>query len=223
MYAMSTKSTDLLYLHPSLDSTQARGYDAPMATHIPHKAPKTGQADDPMRLLRGCSLLILALALASCSSRQAGQPAGTDDEKRARIQGLYEGYNLPLSAEAEVSPRELAALQKEGAVVVVDVREAEERSVSIIPGAISKEHYESNEEDYDGRPVVAYCTIGYRSGRYVDSLRRRGLDAKNLRGSILSWTHAGLPLVDERGEDVKRAHVYGPEWDLLPEGFEAVW
>jgi len=136
---------------------------------------------------------------------------------------MYEGYNLPLTPDAEIAPRELAALQEDGMVVIVDVREAEERAVSMIPGSISKEHYESNAEEYHGRSVVAYCTIGYRSGRYVETLRSRGVDAKNLKGSLLAWTHAGLPMVDEQGKQVKRAHVYGAEWDLLPEGFEAVW
>ena len=44
--------------------------------------------------------------------------------------------------------------------------------------------------------VIAYCTIGVRSGFLVRSLRRRGVNAVNMAGSILSWCHAGGELVD---------------------------
>ena len=85
-------------------------------------------------------------------------------------------------------------------------------------------HFEANRGQYpDDATIVAHCTIGYRSGKYVAKLQRQGLDALNLKGSILSWVHAGQPVVTFEGEETKRVHVYGQKWDLLPQGYKAVW
>ena len=65
--------------------------------------------------------------------------------------------------------------------------------------------------------VIAYCTIGVRSGFFVRSLRRRGVNAVNMAGSILSWCHAGGELVDGvTGAPTNRVHVYGATWYVAP-------
>ena len=92
----------------------------------------------------------------------------------------------------------------------------------MIPGAITKILHDQNPEAYRDRQMVTYCTIGYRSGLYAQQLRKDGFDAINLRGSILSWAHAGQSLENTAGE-TRRVHVYGRKWDLLPEGYEAEW
>jgi hypothetical protein len=58
---------------------------------------------------------------------------------------------------------------------------------------------------------------------YVDQLREEGFDAENLVGSLLLWTHAGLPLEDADGNPTKRVHVYGKKWNLVADGYEAEW
>jgi sodium/bile acid cotransporter 7 len=73
--------------------------------------------------------------------------------------------------------------------------------------------------------VVAYCTIGYRSAQYVEKLRKeKNLDAYNLRGSVLAWTHAGgeLETTEERRATTD-VHVFGKDWDLAPSEFDAVY
>jgi rhodanese-related sulfurtransferase len=66
--------------------------------------------------------------------------------------------------------------------------------VSVLPGTctISQRRLEQlGPETFRGRRVVCYCTVGYRSGLYAAQLRRRhGLDAYNLRGSVLAWVSA---------------------------------
>ncbi|GMV90880.1 MAG: hypothetical protein AMXMBFR82_06580 [Candidatus Hydrogenedentota bacterium] len=108
-------------------------------------------------------------------------------------------------------------------MVLVDVRTEDEREISGIPDAISKAKFEQYEDAYADKTIVTYCTIGYRSGIYAETLREKGLDARNLRGSILSWVHEGRPVVDPEGAETRRVHIYGPEWNLLPEGYTAVW
>ena len=106
--------------------------------------------------------------------------------------------------------------------MLVDVRPLAEREVSMIPGAVLAETVEANLGSYTGRPIVAYCTIGARSGLWARKFSRRGLDVSNLRGGILAWTHIGGALVDADGLTT-RVHVYGASWDLAADGYEAVW
>ena len=116
-------------------------------------------------------------------------------------------------------------------VVLVDVRTPVEQDVSIIPTAIRKEVFEKTKDQYKNHTVVAYCTIGYRSGLYVKKLRDDGCceevggaKALNLRGSILDWSLEGYPLVDEKtGRETKRVHVYGETWNLVGDGYQAEW
>lgn len=164
--------------------------------------------------LAGLSLL---LVIGGCSS------APSTDGSESQILSMYEGYRADFPSINEVTPKELADDYRAGNVVLVDVREPEERAVSIIPEAITQAEFESRKEEFKNSRVVAHCTIGYRSGVYVDELRKEGFDAENLVGSLLLWTHAGLPLEDAQGNPTKRVHVYGKKWNLVAEGYEAVW
>ncbi|GJL72331.1 MAG: hypothetical protein NMNS01_15300 [Nitrosomonas sp.] len=98
--------------------------------------------------------------------------------------------------------------------IIVDVRSSEEREISIIGGSIDQAHFESNIEAYQKKKVVVYCTIGYRSGFYAETLRRQGLDAYNLSEGVLGWIQAGGLLVNTDGQITPRVHVYSRPWDL---------
>ncbi|NIA14534.1 MAG: hypothetical protein GWP08_10675 [Nitrospiraceae bacterium] len=113
-------------------------------------------------------------------------------------------------------------LRPSGEVVLLDTRAPEEYKVSRIPDAVPLREFERNIEAYRGKKIVAYCTIGYRSGRYAAKLRKEGFDVHNLRGGILAWVHADGALENESGA-TKRVHVYGRDWDLAPEDYETEW
>lgn len=106
-------------------------------------------------------------------------------------------------------------------LVLVDVRSPSERGVSMIPGAITAEHYESTRDQYADKTVVPYCTVGGRSYLYSRKLARQGIITLNYRASILGWCQAGLPLQSPDGEATQRVHPY---WNLfpLPDNYEAV-
>ena len=149
--------------------------------------------------------------------------APADEAARwAQIQAMSERYRRAYSDVPEVDVPGYQALAAAGDVVLVDVRPAVERAVSIIPGAIPLASVEADLAAYRGRVVVTYCTIGYRSGLAAAALRAEGLDARNLRGSILAWTHAGGPLEGPDGP-TRRVHVYGARWDLVADEYEAIW
>ncbi|HVX60231.1 MAG TPA: rhodanese-like domain-containing protein [Pirellulales bacterium] len=146
----------------------------------------------------------------------------SDAERLRRIDKMYAICRRMLPAAPEISPAELVERRRREKIVVVDVRSPQERAVSMIPGAISREEFEAHQQDYREAPIVAYCTLGFRSGRYVAELRRKQFDASNLAGAILAWTHTGEPLVDAQGE-TRRVHVYGRRWNLVASGYKGVW
>ena len=46
------------------------------------------------------------------------------------------------------------------------------------------------------RPIAVYCIYGFQvSGNAVDELRKRGYDARSLKGGIAAWHAIGGPTV----------------------------
>lgn len=105
------------------------------------------------------------------------------------------------------------------APIVLDVRSAEEYEVSHLKGAIRVDP-DSDLPDFLRRldheaPVVAYCSVGYRSSRLVERLRKEGFaQAKNLEGSIFEWANKGYP-VERDGTPVREVHPFDAKWGRL--------
>jgi rhodanese-related sulfurtransferase len=100
---------------------------------------------------------------------------------------------------------------------ILDAREKEEFNVSHIPGAryIGYDHFKLMElENLDkSKPVVVYCSIGYRSEKVSEILKQAGFKkVYNLYGSIFAWANAGLPLEDISGKTTNRIHGYNKDW-----------
>lgn len=112
--------------------------------------------------------------------------------------------------------------------VLVDVRTAPERAVSMIPGAISRDEFERTDGVEAalraGRCVVPYCTVGMRSGNYALSLQKRyakrGLRVHNGEG-ILLWSIDGGRL-EHDGVGTSRLHTFSPEFTVVRDDVEAV-
>jgi adenylyltransferase/sulfurtransferase len=96
------------------------------------------------------------------------------------------------TARADITAEDLKRrLDRHDEVLVVDIREAGEREINRIPGAVAL-----RADDLTGRldaigrtrDVVVFCRTGDRSGRLVDELREAGFDRVwNLKGGILAW------------------------------------
>jgi len=165
-------------------------------------------------------LLAVGLAL-GLDGIACAAPEG-DAARRAAIEAMVTRYRAAYPDVPELGVADYQALAASAEVLLVDVRPPAERAVSILPGAIPLGAVEADPASFAGRILVTYCTIGYRSGQAAQALREAGLDARNLRGSVLAWTHAGGALVGPDGP-TRRVHVYGRRWDLVAEGYEAVW
>ncbi|HKK72026.1 MAG TPA: rhodanese-like domain-containing protein [Candidatus Krumholzibacteria bacterium] len=175
-------------------------------------------------------LLVLGLLFVWVAPRVR---AGDSETNRARVERMYADYRedsfaeLPdLSVdEARARADSLAANEDDADDLVwLDVRDARERRISRLPDAVDRETFARHRDEWSDRPVVVYCTVGYRSGLAARELRRQGIEAWNLAGGILAWAHEGGPVLDGRtGRPTQRVHVYGWRWNLLPEGWKAVW
>jgi rhodanese-related sulfurtransferase len=162
------------------------------------------------------------LLIVACHSPALSEQRLTDAEKLQTIYRMYDDYSKSFREVQDVSPQTAMKLAKSSNVVFVDIREAEEQKVSMIPGAITEEEFRKDPDKYRKHIVIGYCTISYRSGKLAQKLREQGIVMSNLRGGLLAWVHEGGKVTDSRGE-TKRIHVYGKKWNYAPESYEAVW
>ena len=119
-----------------------------------------------------------------------------------------------------ISPKEVAAwLQdsKREQPVLLDVRTKPEFEVSHIHGA---QRVEPGSEAgalklARGKPIVTYCSVGYRSGAFAKTLQEAGYqNVRNMSGSIFQWANEGRP-VERNGRRVKKVHPYNALWGKL--------
>jgi len=98
-----------------------------------------------------------------------------------------------------------------------DTRAREEYQLSHIPGAAYLGY-----RDFDldrlkdvpkDAPIALYCSVGYRSERIGEKLRKAGYTKVfNLYGSVFEWVNRGYPLEDEQGKKVDVIHTYNKNW-----------
>ncbi len=167
----------------------------------------------------GLVAAVLAVVPATPATAQA---PGTEAARRATLERMIKDIRVDYPDVPTITASALRESLGSGEIVLVDVRTDRERSVSTLPGAISAAEFESRLEELAGRTVVAYCTVGVRSSNYVREMRGRGVEALNLEGSVLSWTHIGGQLVLD-GVATDRLHVYGRRWNLAADGYRTTW
>lgn len=103
--------------------------------------------------------------------------------------------------------------------LVLDARTPEEYAVSHLPNAIlasSEEEVLENLKAIDeGRAVVIYCAVGYRSSQLAERLGELGYkNVYNLEGSIFQWANEGRSVYRGR-EEVHVVHPYDDRWGQL--------
>lgn len=113
----------------------------------------------------------------------------------------------------QLSPEQLLASDKPP--LLLDVRKPEEFAISHLAGAIQVDPDASSAEvrrligtrmtaQSKNVPVVFYCSVGYRSSKLAERVRKDlkadGISTiANLRGGIFAWANQGLPVVDGKG------------------------
>lgn len=173
-----------------------------------------------MRSLFNTFFFLLSLAGISCQQRPVPEalltPYAPLNKKLASTVSADEYVLSPQQAEALDNP------------IYLDARELAEYQVSHLPNALMIGYDKPDFSILDSldrqRPVVVYCTIGYRSERIAKKLRDRGFpSAYNLYGSIYAWTLAGLPLENAEGKTTRKVHTYNKKWGTYFPGTEKVY
>ncbi len=115
-----------------------------------------------------------------------------------------------------ISVEEVKAQKSE--YLLIDTRSQEEFLVSTIPGAIywggeRLEDLELPEGWSADKPIVLFCSIGYRSEKAGEKLMEFGYqNVYNLYGSVFEWANRGYPLVDPFDQPTQKVHVYNARW-----------
>jgi rhodanese-related sulfurtransferase len=81
--------------------------------------------------------------------------------------------------------------------VLLDVREDDEFAWGRAPLAVHIPLYELPArlaELPDRRPLSVICKVGARSAQATMWLQAQGIEARNVRGGMVAWAQAGLPM-----------------------------
>lgn len=160
-------------------------------------------------------LSVTPISLGFCSSDL------TDDRKLIAVYEMYSEYKKVFPETKEISAPEAMELMKKSKVLFVDIRKTAEMNVSMLPGAVTKDDFLKQPLQYKDHTIIAYCTIGYRSGKFAEEMGDKEIRIYNLRGGILAWVLEGGKVYDKKGETM-RVHVYGSKWNYIPKGYEPV-
>jgi rhodanese-related sulfurtransferase len=98
--------------------------------------------------------------------------------------------------------------------LLLDARKPAEYQVSHLPEA-QLAPADLSQLQPDDRPIVVYCSVGYRSARLAKQLQQMGFQRVfNLEGSIFEWANANYPVYRD-SEIVHQVHPYNDRWGKL--------
>lgn len=102
--------------------------------------------------------------------------------------------------------------------VMLDAREKREFDVSHLPNAIwvgyEKLDLSSVEKFDKNKPIIVYCSVGYRSEKVAEKLIKKGFtNVKNLYGGIFEWKNEGQELINQKGR-TNDVHAYNKTWGI---------
>ena len=123
---------------------------------------------------------------------------------------------------------ELMEMQED--VILLDARPQSEFDVSHIKGAKRIGYKKIDKAALEGidknEQIVLYCSIGYRSEKVGETLKKMGYkNVYNLYGSIFEWVNQGNEIVDKNGRKTEKVHTYNKRWSKWVEDGKAekVW
>lgn len=162
---------------------------------------------------RGALLLIVLLIITTSLLSAQGIGWKLID---AKIHGEFP--DVPRLTTADLA----ALLEKDGAAkpVLLDVRTKAEFDVSHLSGAIRVEPTSDSHKLSlpKNRPIITYCSVGYRSAAMAKKLRDTGYsNVANLEGSIFRWANEKRLLVHNDGRPTDKVHPYNALWGMLVE------
>lgn len=122
------------------------------------------------------------------------------------------GFTIPT-----IDAGQLSTMEK---VVVFDAREREEFEVSHLPNAkyVGDKDFSLKSVGTVSKTdtIVVYCTVGYRSEKIAEKLKKAGYkNVYNLFGGIFSWKNGGGKVVNSEGKETECVHAYNKAWGVF--------
>lgn len=156
-----------------------------------------------------CLFLLLLLMF------NASGQSFSDKAYHLMLQGLYK--NTVPFIKAAALEKSLEGNSQES-LVLLDTRSYEEFVVSHLRGARFMNYENFKVEQLKHLPksthVVVYCSVGYRSEKVGEQLKRAGyLNVYNLYGGIFEWVNKGFPVFSEEGQ-TQKVHAYSRAWGI---------
>lgn len=171
-----------------------------------------------MKLFSAC---LLVLALVACNKTSSSLPSSAARPESSDWQNIKQTIRQKFPTVQQLSTEELAAqLQaQDKAPLLLDARAPEEYAVSHLPhartAANDKQITAALQNLPKDRPIVAYCSVGYRSSALAEKLKQQGFtNVANLEGSIFQWANEGRP-VYQGDQQVKLVHPFDKKWGQL--------
>jgi rhodanese-related sulfurtransferase len=150
-------------------------------------------------------LLIALLGLMACTDR--------------KVEGTT--YHVLLNSLLQHSVDEVSVQEAQSIpeVLYLDARSWEEYEVSHLPGARfigdDPQNMEKVSDVDKTRPMVVYCTVGYRSELLAEAMLEAGYTrVGNLYGGIIEWVNQGNLVYDALEKPTQRVHVYNKAWGI---------
>ncbi len=213
-------------------SKSDRASSRPRLRHLlpadPEGFPTSSSAGGRRLLDRVPHAAIAALAIAVGAGNIGCSPSSRDNarnddanELEREFEALVAGYDEKTGARQILVDDLLRRRGTDEQVVLVDVREPREHSVSALDGAVLLPLARVRTAVPDDLPipagealVVAYCTAGYRSGLAAVQLEKLlGRPVHSLHGGIIAWFNAGGRVVDPAdGSERDEIDAFGPQW-----------
>jgi len=187
------------------------------------------QLDSASTLLKKMGKII-EKGVNSLTNKQSDKKTKTKEYLEGEIRREFYKLTAKFEPVPIIKAQDLFEIYKDSTSILIDVRKTEEIEVSTIPGAYSTVEFAkkfTNPQMLQGKTIIGYCTIGYRSCEYLLKLKKLDLKVKNLEGGILSWTHIDGPLVRKGSNglfsETREVHTYDEEWDFTPSGYSGKW
>lgn len=126
-----------------------------------------------------------------------------------------------------IAPESFDSLKNKKSLTILDTRSPEEYKVSHIKDAefINYEKFEINQfhQADKEKPIIIYCSVGYRSERIGEKLLAQGYkNVYNLYGGIFQWKNEGYPVYNSNGEPTEEVHAYNRLWGRWLEKDKAI-
>lgn len=111
---------------------------------------------------------------------------------------------------------------------ILDVRESSEYNISHLKHAkfVGYNDFNLNKTKNildKNKPIVVYCSIGYRSEKIAEKLQAKGFEVYNLYGGIFEWKNTNNHVIDNTGNATEKVHCFDKTWGVWLEKGEKVY